>query len=155
LDEGRGEEWLVPALVDAEAEIREAARAQLFKRRSTAPAVFQYCSGILNAIEDRADLARHICTDLAVFEEGEGRQQSVALLLDVIADDEALASGWLSKLTRRVSEPAHLHVQIAACLSLGRLRATEAADPLARLCKCGNRPLEQAAGRALKMIQQS
>jgi hypothetical protein len=157
LDEGRAEEWLVPAMVDTEAEISGAARAQLFKRRSTTPAVFEYCSGILNTIEDDPDLARHICTDLAVYDQGEGRQRSVALLLGVLAEDEAQPQkgGWLSKFTQRDADPEHVHVLIAACLSLGRMRATEAADDLARLCKCGDRSLEQAAGRALEMIRQS
>jgi hypothetical protein len=155
LDEGRAEEWLVPAMVDPEAEISAAARAQLFKRRSTTPAVFEYCSGILNTIEDDPDLARHICTDLAVYDQGEGRQRSVALLLGVLAEDEPQKGGWLSKLTQRDTDPDHVHVLIAACLSLGRMCASEAADELARLCKCGNRSLEQAAGRSLEMIRQS
>jgi hypothetical protein len=155
LDEGRAEGWLVPALVDAQAEIRETARGQLFKRGSTAPAVFEYCSGILNTVEDHPELARHICTDLAVYEQGEGRQRSVALLLGVLAGVEAPKGGWLSKLTGRGTDPAHVHVLIAACLSLGRMRATEAADDLGRLCKCGTPRLEQAADRALKMIREN
>ena len=155
LDEGRTEEWLVPALVDGDAQIRQAARGQLFKRRSTTPAVFEYCSGILNTIDDHPDLARHICTDLAVYDEGEGRERSFALLLGVLASDAVPKGGWLSKLTGQGSDPAHVNVLIAACLSLGRMHATEAENDLARLCKCGTRPLEQAAARALEMIRQS
>jgi hypothetical protein len=155
LDQGRAEEWLVPALIDAEAKIRNSARGQLFKRRSTAPAVFEYCSGILNRVENDPELARHICTDLAVYDQGEGRERSIALLLGVLAGHEAPKGGWLAKLTGGGSDPDHVHVSIAACLSLGRMGAREAEDELARLCKCGSRSLEQAASRALKMIQQS
>jgi len=154
LDECLVTEYLVPALADPDPEIRETVRGGLFQRRSLAPALFEYCARILSAIdEENQGLARRICADLAVYDEGEGRSRSVALLRGVLGADEAAKGGWLSKFSNRGKEPAHVPVRIAACHSLGRLRATEAVDALARFEKCGHRSLEQAAVRALEMIR--
>ena len=129
-------------------------RGELFQRRSLAPALFEYCARILSAIdEENQSLARRICADLAVYDEGEGRSRSVALLRGVLGADEAANGGWLSTFSNRGKEPAHVPVRIAACRSLGRLRASEAVESLARFEKCGHRSLEQAAVRALEMIR--
>jgi len=150
------EEPIVAALEDSDSRVRDAALKALFERGSTAPQLFSCCVHRLAESDDSDDeRARLICSRLAAYTSGRGREPSVALLRSVLGDVEETRAGWWSSLKRSVrrEESQRVGVKIAACQALGRLGAHEASDTLERLREHPSPALRRAAEHALQHIR--
>jgi len=154
LDPSKSERRAVDALDDRDREVQEAALKLLFERRSTAPELFGFCARVLAHLDPaREGMARRICTALSGYDRGEDRARSVALLVAALGDAGGQGRRLWSSLRRSLAgEPTCLPVRIAACQSLGRLGASEAAEVLTHLSKQSHPALGQAAARALEQI---
>jgi hypothetical protein len=157
LDPAYGEECAVASLSDTDPKLREVALKALFERKSAAPGLFAFCERILGGLDDSNQaIARLVCSGLAGYEQGETREQSVALLLMALGVTHEESGGWWSSLRRSVkSDPSHASVRVAACQALGRLRAQEARDALTSLGKQADPAVRRAALHALKQISGS
>lgn len=147
LDPRGGERILLRGLGDDDADIRDACLRQLIQRRSPARDLFDYARAVLTRRDD-VNAARQICHLLTTYQEGEGYEQAVDVLLEVLRDEEK--KGFWSLLK---NNPEALDdVKVAACQALGRLRAKRAVPVLSELSGGRNKTLRQSAAHALRFI---
>lgn len=150
LDAASAERMLVWGLADADEDIRGVSVRQLVQRRSTAPQLFDHFRSVLWATEAvDEEPRRQVFGLLASYQAGQGHDQAVDLLLEVLEDDQK--KGFWSRL--QVGEADA--VKVAACQTLGRLRAKRAVATLSRLSEGKSKVLKQSAAQALRFIQQS
>jgi hypothetical protein len=151
LDPAGAERMLVWGLADPDLDIRGVSVRQLAQRRSTAPELFDHFRDVLWAADGvDEENARQVCGLLASYQAGEGHDEAVDLLLDVLQEDQK--KGFWSRLSTPQQAQA---MKVLACQTLGRLRAKRAVGLLSGLAEGRNKALRQAALQALRFIQQS
>ena len=155
LDDTSAERRCSERLADPDAKVRAVAVKQLFRRRSTAPALFAFCGRVLGSPDESSEaIARLVCVELVGYDRGESREKALALLLGVLKDEANRDTRWWSSLKKSVlGDPPHLAVKIVACQALGRLGGEETVPALTRLSKHPTHALRQAAAHALKRIE--
>ncbi|MGH9886733.1 MAG: hypothetical protein ACREBE_14475, partial [bacterium] len=152
LDPGASEKMLVWALSDADADIRGVAVRQLVQRHSTAPELFDHFRSVLWRIVEVDDAQiQQVCSLLSTYQAGEGHDLAVDLLLEVLQEQDQPKGFW-SILNKGQDSDV---VKIAACQTLGRMRAQKAVRVLLKLTDSKSRTLKQTATQALRYIQQS
>jgi HEAT repeat protein len=150
LDASGAERTLIGGLADQDADIRAVCLRQLVQRRSTAIELFDHLSALLEGLQPgESEAALQACGLLASYQSGEGYERAVDVLLAVLKDEPR--RGFWSRLA---GGPTAQHsLKVAACQTLGRLRARRAVPELARLAEGGPRTLKPAATLALRQIQ--
>jgi HEAT repeat protein len=152
LDPANAEHHLVLGLGDADPDIRGVSLRQLVQRRSTSPEIFDHVRAVLGNLDEAdRETGRQICTLLASYQAGEGYDQAVDLLLDILQDDDR--KGLWSRL--KSDSEGRDFLKVAACQALGRLRARRAVSVLSKLSQGKNRALRLSAVQALRFIQQT
>jgi HEAT repeat protein len=150
LDVGRAERVLVSGLADEDPDIRAVSLRQLVQRRSLAGELFAHFKGLLGRPEEVGlEVALQACNLLPSYQSGDGREQAVDLLLEVLSD--APRKGFWSRLAG--DQNAQQAVKAAACQALGRMQAARAVQELTRLAGGKDKALRAAAAHALRVIQ--
>jgi HEAT repeat protein len=151
LDPASAESNLLWGIADQDPDVRGVSLRHLVQRRSTAPELFEHCRQVLSRAESAEDEGRAVCNLLTSYQAGEGHEEAVELLVDVLRDEPRKSLfGFLQK----PQEEPQLGVRISAIQALGRLRARKAVPVLTRLSEGRNQSLKQSASVALRLIQQ-
>jgi hypothetical protein len=154
LDAERAEDALMFALSDTDPAVRRASLELLVEAGCAEEGLFVHCHGLLSNLSATGDeLAARVCSLMRHYQSGPGRNRAVKLLLELLAPEVAQKKGW-SGLVHRGSPTEHTRVKVAACQSLGRLKASAARDTLRALSKSKDEELKRAAVWALHHIDE-